>query len=449
MGEITMNEYKTNIKNKAQNIVNNFLSEWPSGSKIYNGKDGQIRYLIDGMSLIKAQSEYNMDKKMNDIVYSILYNSFNLSTQHTDIVKVSMQSDSNTSVVAGSVYENNSMFINKYTTYLVNGYVVNCEVIQRNYINYLQISLHINNIEDLTNITFLANQNIINAMFKNNNILDVSVVNRDIYNTSATCEYINVNIFDYCFYNDQGYMFNVKNINTKGITNNLTLQIPLSYYINVGPKDIVCNTIFLENKFQHTVILEISQPGEYVIDFNHNYEMININNITNENNISIPNASQDINGWYITYKNHQWYLNINMSNIVVYVNMICRHKSIYTEHLVPSEYMPITITNTYMVPNLNLVNIQYISKLILLIQSFASNNLNAIFELIKLYDSYNFLQYQIKSANMITLKYINQEPYLQQGLSVEINSNINDTAFKQGILKEIDKYANIVSVLWN
>lgn len=431
------------INNNYNDIINNFIQN-SYYSKLYvETQDTQFRKLIESFAILQAYQKYDYDVNMNNMILSILYNSSNFTFMHTDVIKTNLICEENITIQKNTIYENNTLYTNKYDIHCINGSIINVQTIESNMQYYMRIIIKLNN-KDVKNISFIGSTHIINNIFAN-----YTTVNVNINNIYYSCSLNIANIYEYCFYNEFGNIFHINNIN-KINTNIITIDIPLTKYIQTSLNDIQINTILLENKLIYSNIIEIEPNiNKYHINLPTEYDLLYIIEVKNDITILLP-AKEHINGWYLTYENNNWFININCNEPMnCYIDMMCYTKNVYTNNLKPLEYMPCTIQYTYLIERLNLMYKNYIIKLIMLLNNTYTNDYKHIFELLKLYNNYNDLQYTLTARHLLTNRYVNNICVTISGLELTIQSNYNNAAFKWALNQELSNYKNIVKIIWS
>lgn len=441
-----MSQVIETINNNYNEIINTFINN-KYYSKMYSEtNDIHFRKLIDSVAILQAYQKYDYDTNVNYMIVSLLYNIFNLYHMHVDVLRVMLNCTENTFIAANEVFANDMLYTNKYDVYCISGNILNIITIEQNMKYYCRINLQLND-TNVNNITFFCSSKILNNIILVNNISNCL-----INNISYKIVLQTANIYEYCFNEDYGNFITIHNIKLNEECDNSVIQIdiPLNMFIQTSIYDIQLNVVLLENKFIHSEIIEVKyEINKYLINIPKNYKILNIIKIIVNDNIQ-ENVKENINGWYLTYENDRWFININIQeyDTSIYVEMMCYNDIISYNNLQPLQYIPCSFKYVYLTERINMMNKNYLQKIITISHGMLTQNINSIFEILKIYVKYNNIKYNIQLKNIVTIKYINNIAMSIVGLLAEIESNIVNIAFKLAMNEEIYKYKNIVEVKW-
>lgn len=416
------------------------MTHFPGFEKTYNKYDSHLRLIIDAFAMIRAQREYEASNQLNQMLYSMLYNCYSVPCYHTDIIQLAVQPSSNVMIKANDMYS--CMISSIRDIYCVHGMVTSTILLNDN----LQIAIELHSKQNLKGITLFTSSAVINAIFHSGSAVTASIANRQLYSTTCICTLSNVSIYDYCFYNVLGNCFTITDINLQGIDKQLIINIPVQH-LNQDVW-VKCNTVFCNNQFRNTIKLDVIQPNKYALVVPTQYNILNVLSVYTDDGY-ILSAKESIDGWYTTKEYATHYLHINATNKEVYVELLCRTTTLRLTSIAPVEYKPLAITSAFIVqPYVDLCSYNYINRLIMVMQSYTTNNYHAVFELLKTYVRYSNLQYTLNCTPTCVVDTLNTLPYVRQGMHIHIQCNVTDIAFRHALSNELYKYTSVVKVTW-
>ncbi len=304
-----------NIFNKTLEEFKNRISKFKQKNPLlinqlgFNDKDPHIERMITAFALISASTKYEMEKKTNQAVNSVLLNilddEFSLIPPMGIIKAQSIKH--NCLIFDKSIVRAGKSIYKTYGDFYLNNLKLNIiEYVQYNTQNYLSLEL-IGDFKNVNRIDFHCSAELLNSIFDTRDQITAIVNNRKEYNTECSCEFNqSIKFQRYLFYPEAVLFFHINDIDFSAIKKKLIIQIPVQEVLDTPYIDINC--LLVENSFfTQSDPLISDNKDNYPIITSDNTSIISVKKVEGMRGI-IPHISIDPCGWYLFHKNDQFFI---------------------------------------------------------------------------------------------------------------------------------------------
>lgn len=386
------NEY-LNCKNDLYAKINSYKNDNNIKKLELTTKDPHIQELIESVSLVQGALRYEVENLGNSLYETLLIN-IGLTTFLP-------------SKIISSCTTNIHCFIQKNTLLIANGnywrttedfFVSNYSLKTKEIVHHedqIFLNLVLSVIDNkssepiiLSNtIDFLLDEYLINSIFFEDINILAKIWNRDCYFTECSCEWIinNYSIDDYDHFPEQFHRIRIKNIDTRAITNEFVLSIPLKTQKFITTNNIIINPIIIENLYNYNLSLDVQNQGDYQLDLN-NQILVNINKITINNELEIENLMHNSDGWYILPNNS--------------VHFQCGYKQLLQINCLVADQFIEFFNYPIFFQEYNDVSISSIIYHVKYKYLYESNHIKYIIQKLKQYNLIDFFNFFIKTYNL-------------------------------------------------
>lgn len=442
--------FKQNLQRFNKKIVE-LQNKYPALSYSFNiDKDPHIEHMINAFTLIGSDLQYKQNQKINRETKSIIYN-FPTSEFNTSppIGILKLIPDEKTQVKSGATINcSGSIFKSLYNHCISKIEIQEVKKEDKN----IKITFS-KPVQEIERIDLYCEYSILNKIFINKNVVDIVVINREQYKTTAKCVLnSNLDLKNLLHFKDSQCFISICDLNLKGTSDFFSILIPCAELENIDMSSFETNCIFIENRYlNYTSPFLVPNSSEYPLRLENNDSLITVKRVLDEKT-EIPHISENHTGWYLIKDSDAYLLHIGSATGKVYAEVECYSENIsyeltpFFEEFIPTKLKwfikPGNITNYY--------NTDEVAKIIKLFYQEVSLK-EYVYTLI---DFINLNDKKITLKNVMVIDsvkpvFVGKYVISQVGKIVHIECETTDYILLKSLSKNIrDKYEHFVDIIF-